>query len=270
MFSPARIALLVTLAFAAAPVHGEGDSVPTRPVEEVTDCVRSNAPERSSVQLVEFTAVDRIGGERVSRAKILGKKFEDDGLKRLLMRFTKPLDVRGAAFLAIEQGERNPDMFLYTPAIRTVKRVTGQAGGGKLFGTDFSYEDFVRWQGLNQPSESRRLPDAVEAGQPVWVVELLPDPNSASDYERVVIFVDQETCVSLKTESYEGGDTPRKVLTANPEQLLEEGGVWFATELLMRDLRDETHTRVVIEDVEVDRDLKDNMFSASKLPGRGR
>ncbi len=273
MFSPARIALLVTLAFAAAPVHGvhgEGDSVPTRPVEEITDCVRSNAPERSSVQLVEFTAVDRIGGERVSRAKILGKKFEDDGLKRVLMRFTKPLDVRGAAFLAIEQGERNPDMFLYTPAIRKVKRVTGQAGGGKLFGTDFSYEDFVRWQGLNQPSESRRLPDAVEAGQPVWVVESLPDPNSASDYERVVIFVDQETCVSLKTESYEGGDTPRKVLTANPEQLLEEGGVWFATELLMRDLRDETHTRVVIEDVEVDRDLKDSMFSASEMQRRGR
>ncbi len=161
-------------------------------------------------------------------------------------------------------------MFLYTSELRKAKRVTGQGGGGKLFGTDFSYEDFVRWQGLNQPDESRRLPDAVEAGQPVWVLETTPAQEAESSYERVIVFIDQETCVALKTESYENGDTPRKILTADPDQLLEEGGVWFASELVMRDLRDETHTRVIIEDVEVDRDLKDSEFSISQLGRRGR
>jgi hypothetical protein len=240
-------------------------------VDEVLDCVELNAPKESSEQLVEFTAFDRIGGKRVSRAKILGKRFESDSMRRVLLRFTKPLEVRGSAFLAIEQDTGSPDMFLYTPEIRKTKRVTGQGGGGKLFGTDFSYEDFARWQGLNQPGASERLPDAVEAGQPVWVVQTRPAAEAESSYDRVVFFVDQETCVTLKTESYERGDEPRKILTADPEQLLEEGGVWFASELLMRDLRDETHTQVVIEDVEVDRGLKDSVFSLSKLDrNRGR
>jgi len=246
------------------------DAVPDRSVDEVFDCVKQNTPGESSEQVVEFTAVDRIGGKRVSRAKILGKRFQEDAMRRVLLRFTKPLEIRGSAFLAIEQDEGSPDMFLYTPEMRKTKRVTGQGGGGKLFGTDFSYEDFSRWQGLNQPGSSRRLPDAVESGQPVWVVETRPGNKEVSSYERVVFFVDQETCVALKTESYERGEKPRKILTANPGQLLEEGGVWFASELLMRDLRDETHTQVLVEDVEVDRGLKDSDFSLSKLERRGR
>jgi hypothetical protein len=234
-------------------------------VEEVTECVTNNKPETSSVQLVEFTAVDRIGGERTSRAKIKAKRFEADQLSRLKLNFTKPLELRGSAFLAIERDEGSPDMFLCTPDLRKVKRVTGQGGGGKIFGTDFTYEDFVRWQGLNQPGASRRLPDAVQAGQPVWVLETTPAAEAESSYERVVFFIDQATCVALRVESYEKGDDPRKVLEADPEQLLEEGGVWFASELLMRDLRDATHTRVSVEDVEVDRDLKDSEFSLGKL-----
>ncbi len=265
MFSPLQTALLAGLLLLAPATRAAGDAPDSGSVEEVTECVQKNTPEKSSVQLVEFTTVDRIGGERVSRAKIKGKKFESDQLRRVILHFSKPLELRGSAFLSIEQDEGSPDMFLYTSELRKAKRVTGQGGGGKLFGTDFSYEDFVRWQGLNQPGASRRLPDAVEAGQPVWVVETTPAEGAESSYERVVFFVDQETCVALKTESYEKGETPRKILTADPDQLLEEGGVWFASELLMRDLRDETHTRVVVEDVEVDRNLRDRDFSLATL-----
>lgn len=237
-------------------------------VVEVTDCIKSNVPEQSSVQLVEFTSYDRIGGDRVSRAKIFAKKLEMNAQRRVLMRFTRPLEIRGSAFLAIEMDAGSPDMFLYTTAIRKVKRVTGQSGGASLFGTDLSYEDFAQWQGLNQPSEKRRLPDETIAEREVYVIESVPAPNADSSYERVVSFIDKQTCVALKTESFEKGDTPRKVLTAEPESLIEEGGIWFATEVLMRDLRDETRTVVLVEDVEVDRAIKDREFSVSELGKR--
>lgn len=269
MISPVKTALLAGALLFPSGALAATDAVPAGSADEVTACIKKNKPEKSSVQLVEFTAVDRIGGERVSRAKIKGKKFDADSMRRVMLQFSKPLEVRGSAFLAIEREEGPPDMFLYTPELRKAKRVTGQGGGGKLFGTDFSYEDFVRWQGLNQPGETTRKPDAVVAGQPVWVLETEPAKETESSYQRVLFFVDQATCVALKVESYESGDAPRKVLTADPGQLLEEGGVWFASELLMRDLRDETHTRVIVEDVEVDRSLKDSEFSIGKL-GRGR
>jgi len=235
------------------------------PVDEVRDCVEGNVPKVSSVQIVEFTATDRIGGKRISRGKIYGKRFSADGLRRVLTRVNKPPEMRGSAVLMIERDEGSPDVFLYTSELRKVKRITAHGAGGSLFGTDLSYEDFARWQSLNQPGQNVRLEDAVVAERPVYVLETTPADEAESSYTRVVSFIDRETCVVLKTESYEKSDQLRKVLTADPGQVINEGGVWVATELMMRDLRDETHTDVIVEDIEIDRELKDRMFSQSQL-----
>ena len=69
-----------------------------------------------------------------------------------------------------------------------------------------------------------------------------------SAYDRIVSHVDQETCVLLRAEMYQGEKT-RKILTAAPERIAKEGSVWVAHEVLMQDLRDETQTRLVVEEM---------------------
>ncbi len=236
-------------------------------VAEVQTCIKRNIPKTTSEQLVEFTAVDRVGGERVSRAKIMGKLF-DDGLRRLLLRFTKPLDMRGAALLMVETESGANDMFLYSPELRNVKRVTAAGVGGTLFGTDFSHEDFELWQQPNKPGSQERLPDARIGEREVYVLATRPEAGSGSSYERVVSYVDRETCVVLKSESYEPGDRLRKVLTASPETIIEEGGIHVASELTMQDVRDETQTTVIVEDLAVDREIDDREFTISRLSRR--
>lgn len=236
-------------------------------MEEVTACLERNIPRSTSEQIVEFVAVDRIGGERVSRSKILGKRL-DDGLRRVLLRFTKPLDMRGSSFLLIETASGSNDMFLYTPELRKVKRVTAQGAGGTLFGTDFSYEDFERWQLLNKPGTQKRLGDSTVAKRAVYVVESLPDADTGSAYELVVSYLDKETCVVIKSESYESGHRLRKVMTANPDTVIEDGGIHVASEITMQDVRDETYTNVVVEDLMVDREIGDEEFAISRLSRR--
>ncbi len=68
----------------------------------------------------------------------------------------------------------------------------------------------------------------------------------ASAYEVVLSVVDKETCVPLRTELYETNRRLRKILTINPQELRREGSVWIAHELLMRDLLDESETRLII------------------------
>ena len=160
------------------------------------------------------------------------------------------------------------DMFLYTSELRKVKRVTAEGAGGSLFGTDFSYEDFERWQLLNKPGKQKRLPDTELDSRPVYVLETRPDADSGSSYERIVSFVDKETCVVIKTESYEPGDRLRKVLTASPDAILEEAGIHVASEVMMQDVRDETHTAVIVEDLSIDRDIPDGEFTISRLSRR--
>ena len=236
-------------------------------VAEVRACIEKNIPVKASQQIVEFVSVDRVGGERVARAKILAKRL-DDGLRRVLTRITKPLDMRGSNLLVIETTRGANDMFLYSPEIRKVKRVTAEQSGGSLFGTDFSYEDFQRWQLLNKPGRQKRLEDNVVADRPVYVLSVEPGAEEGSAYEMIVSFVDKETCVVLKTESYEQGARLRKVFTAAPESIIEEGSVYVASEVVMTDVRDETHTNATIEDLEVDRDIPDREFTISQLSKR--
>ncbi len=235
-------------------------------LDEVVKCTEQNTPAKTSVQRVEFRARDRLGEEQVTRAKISGKRFED-GFRRLLLRFYEPSDVRGSALLIFEK-ENASEMFLYSPELRKTRRVSTRSAAGSLFGTDFSYEDFERFQGIQARSQTERRPDASLSELPVYVLASTPAPEDGSPYESVISFIDKKTCVALKIESYEPGGRLRKVITADPTQLEQEGGIWFAREVLVKDLRDETQTVMLVEEIEVDQPLPDKRFRLGELERR--
>ncbi len=255
------LTLLLATPVSAAP-DGESEGV-----AEVQRCIERNVPAHTSEQTIEFVSIDRVGGKRMSRAKVLAKRF-DDGLRRVLLRFTKPHEIRGSSLLIIETESGSNDMFLYTPELRKVKRVTADGAAGTLFGTDFSYEDFERWHLMNKPGERTRLPDTKLEDRDVYVLESRPEDNTGSAYERIVSFVDRETCVVLKTESYERGARLRKVLTASPDTIMKEAEIHVASEITMRDVRDQTYTNLVVEDLSVDREIEDTEFAISRLSRR--
>jgi len=234
------------------------------PVQEVRDCLKRNIPKKSSVQTVHFTAIDRIGGQREFRGKMLGMKLAD-GLRRAKLCISQPPEMRGSEMLSMETAEGAPDSFLYTTELRKAKRITGEGMGGSVFGTDFTYEDLQRWQQLNRPESHARLPDADLDGRPVYVLSTLPSDKAQSSYTKVLSFIDKKTCVVIKSESYENGDRLRKLLTANPEGMLEENGIFAPTEVVIKDVRDDTRTIVALEELEVDGDVEARSFEVSSL-----
>ena len=233
------------------------------PVEPVTECMARNAPDKTILQTIEMRAKDRIGAERSIRGKVYWKRF-DDGFSRVLAHFSEPLDINGTRLLLIGKADRN-DMFLYMPAVRKVRRINSQSIKGNIFGTDFSYEDFERLQGMAGRISSERLADAELDGRAVYVLATKPPPDSGSAYERAISYVDSETCVPIKVELFERGDRLRKVLTADPGKVKREGEIWVPHELVMRDLRDDTETRLLVEDIEVGAEIPDRTFSLTKL-----
>jgi hypothetical protein len=237
---------------------------PTDPLKEVRDCVLRNVPKHSSVQTVHFTSYDRIGGSREFRGKILGKTMED-GTRRAKLCISQPQEMRGSEVLSMEQKNEPPQNFLYTSELRKAKRVSGDGAGGSLFGTDFTYEDLQRFMQLNRPESAQRLPDSDLDGRAVYVVQAKPEDAAKSAYSKVLSYVDKQTCVVLKSESYEVGDRLRKVLTAKPDSMYSENGVTVPTEVEMKDVRDQTRTIVAIEDLEVDGEVDSRSFQVSEL-----
>ena len=258
------LAVLTLLLLASASAGAEPSTA-----EEVLACMRGNLPDASMEQTVEFTSRDRTGYERVSRAQIRSKRL-DDGLRRVVARFTRPLDVRGSEFLIIETPDAQNEMWVYSPELRNTKRLSARATMGSLFGTDFTYEDFERFQGMNRPGEHQRLEDSAIAGRPVFVIETRPAASARSTYSRIVSHIDQETCVTMRSESFQGNSPePRKRLECDPEQVRRSGDVWVAHDVVIRDLLDQTETRLLIEDLRVGIEIEDRCFMHSSLGRRG-
>ncbi|MFI5316298.1 MAG: outer membrane lipoprotein-sorting protein [Myxococcota bacterium] len=256
-----HVGMLVALGLAlAGPLRAGADALDLAPAR---DCLERNTPKTTVSFRAEFTKVDRVGGERHSRATVSGKKL-DDGLHRIVVRFDRPPEMRGTAMLMIESATGPSDFYVWSPDERRVRRVQGRSNSG-LFGTDFSYDDFENWRTFQKHGHAERLPDASVAERPVYVIQSAPAAGEESSYERVVTSVDRETCVVLKIESYEPGGRLRKVLSADPAKVQRVGDLAIAGAIELEDVVDQTHTRVVFDQVQLDAPMSDSRFRPTDL-----
>jgi len=238
-------------------------------VRQVVDCIKENLPHRSSVQTLAFVSTDRVGSVSRSVSTLHWERGDND-LSRALLRFLEPVDLKGSGLLMLEQKERGPETFMYLPELRKVRRVSSRAASSSLFGTDFSYEDFERLLGMSVDMRKEKMPDASWKDRAVYVIATYPDPESDSAYERVVNRVAKETCTLLEAEFYEPGNLLRKRLTIDLDQITREGDRWIPRRQTMEDLRDETKTDLLIEEIELDVKIHRKMFSQRNLESGAR
>lgn len=227
-------------------------------LDELTRCMRNNLPVSVRVQSVEIIAVDRVGGERRLKGKLFGTRENDRA--RVMMRIEAPQDLAGAAYL-VREADPADETYLYLPAVQKVRRISGAQLDGQLWGTDLSYNDLKQLQNAFSGSAAVLEP-RVEPyeGRSVKAVSFTPRADDGSRYRAIRALVDDKTCVAVKVEFVEPGGV-RKVLTVAPGDLKQAGPHWYASKAEMADLKDGTHTRVVVTGVNTDDKLAGRYFS---------
>ncbi len=238
--------------------------------KEISQCVQQNFPDDTMKQAVKMVMTDRMGVERLLEAEMHWQKDQQTRLSKVRMDFDNPPELRGAAVLVLEK-EPNNDMFMYLPELGKTRRITSSMVNGNMMGTDFTYDDFARLQGMLGNLEAERLPDEEYAGRPAFVTSSKPSADSDSEYERIRAVIDQQTCVSLQVEFFEKGhEGPVKRMKVDPTQLMEVATGWFPKAIQMEDLRGGTSTDLVIEEIEIGTKIHRKMFSAAELEKQGR
>jgi hypothetical protein len=236
--------------------------------EEIEACLDANLPDDSSIQEVRLTTYDRVGDTTEMRTKMYWVKG-DDALSKVFMQFDAPPDLRGAGLLMLEKESRN-DIFMYLPELEKVKRVSSQMMKGSMFGTDFSYEEFERLQGMSDDARTERVEDAEVVGRAVYVLDQFPKAETKSDYERVRSFIDRETCVLLQVDFFGPGDRLKKRMEADFSKVTQEASGPLAREMTMHSVLERTKTTLVVESIEIGAKIPRKMFSQSQLARSGR
>ncbi len=250
--------------WAADGVGDGGRAAPIRDADGVLACMRANLPQSVRIQTIELEAVDRTGSARVLRGRLYARRDLDDaaaGRVRAMLRIDAPDYLAGAAYLVRElEADQQDGMYVYLPSVRRVRRVSGDFADGALLGTDFSYYDFKQIQSVFGETEVAYVSTAEHAGRSTYVLEFRRSADARSPYSLIRSQIDQQTCVPLQTEFYEG-ETVRKRFSASVEALQQAGGHWYLTESRMDDLKERTHTLLRILDVRADEPVPGRYFN---------
>ena len=129
MKAPASAFSLLLLLSSSHALAGEADD---RTPEQVRACIERNAPEPDHVRAIRITTRDRAGTKRKIMVKMLGHR-DENGLRRLLVRFVEPDDLKGAGFLILERDGPN-ELYLASTEFAKPRRISGSGRGGNLFG----------------------------------------------------------------------------------------------------------------------------------------
>lgn len=205
-----------------------------------------------AVITMELTA--RTGSQRHMTVKTLRK-----GTEKMIMWFLEPGDVKGSSFLRVEEGD-DLNMWLYLPAFRRVRRISGPARSGSFMGTDFSYNDMgmMKYEDYKYEMVGEEEID----GTPVYVIDCIPLPGTESDYVKIRAYVRKADFWTIREELFDG-DGVKKVKTIG--DFTNIGGYTLMTRMEMYDTRKDHRTVLIFDNIQVDQGVGDDAFTTRSL-----
>ena len=268
---PVRQCVWLIASLAVAAVGGAHAAYPAPGIDEpvVRDCLARTLPERGLRQKIRFDVYEHGDLIGKSAADLYWRRYADGG-SRLLIRLTAPPRNAGLALLAEEKADNTlrEDVTVYLPELRIVRRLSGAALSGSMFGTNFSYDDFVQLQGMLHQRSVTRLADEIANERPAYAIEMVPQ-HPESRYSRVVTLIDQAWCIAVQLRFFAGDDALVKELTVDPHSVREVAGRMVPHALVFTESDKSARTELVVEQIEVDPELNPSLFTEAELR-RGR
>ena len=237
--------------------------LPTIDDPVIQACVDRMMPTKTLSQGLSLRSFDDSGLIEESVARLYWGR-DEKGKSRGVIRLSAPPSRKGLAVLMIESDADEPTMYWYIPDLKRSRRVTGQQLAFSMVGTDFSYEEFSHFQNTASEAQTKRAEDQTLNDIATYVFETT---STAADpqYSRILTFVDQARCVPLQTQFFAPNGELNKELIAAVDEIKPVGDRFIPHHVTMYDRKKNTRTELIIDDVEIDNDLSDAIFSLNRL-----
>ncbi|MBM9616921.1 outer membrane lipoprotein-sorting protein [Desulfobulbus rhabdoformis] len=222
---------------------------------------RPDGDDRHSI--MKMTLINKRGRQRIREVEQYSKDYGKD--TKSVMVFEQPADVKGTAFLSWDYDNpvKDDDKWLYMPAMKKVRRISGSSTNEYFMGTDFTYDDMGD-RNVDEDTHTLLGKEKID-GRDCWKIESIP-VDKQDMYTRKIIWVDQEGHFSLKTEYYDK-DGLLKIYRALVFK--RQDGFWTTFKSEMDNVSREHRTIMETSSMQYDTGIKNRMFKVSTIQ-RGR
>ena len=216
--------------------------------------------ERKAPQdIVSKTTMLLTNSKGKTRTSTILSKSINNSSKQILW-FLNPADDKGVAFLKIEHVDKADEMRMWLPAFKKVRRISSAKKGESFMGSDLSYEDMTS-RALDENNYKRLENDMID-GKECFVLEVVPNAEIKSTYSKHITWVEKETLIAIKEESYDLGGSLRKKKKFFFDSI---SGYDVINEIFVEDIQKNHTTKLTMDDIKVDSDIDESLFQEKNL-----
>ena len=216
--------------------------------------------ERKAPQdIVSKTTMLLTNSKGKTRTSTILSKSITNSSKQILW-FLNPADDKGVAFLKIEHVDKADEMRMWLPAFKKVRRISSSKKGDSFMGSDLSYEDMTS-RALDENNYKRLENDMID-GKECFVLEVVPNAEIKSTYSKHITWVEKETLIAIKEESYDLGGSLRKKKKFFFDSI---SGYDVINEIFVEDIQKNHTTKLTMDDIKVDSDIDESLFQEKNL-----
>ncbi|MCR5763257.1 MAG: outer membrane lipoprotein-sorting protein [Treponema sp.] len=211
-----------------------------------------------------MTLVDKKGNKRVREIMMRSKDYGDT--TKSVIVFTTPKDVSGVSYLMYEYDDapdgtsKDSENWLYMPAMKKTRRISGSSKGDDFMGTDFTYEDMGD-RGLSKDTFNL-LGEENVAGQDCWKVECIAKDTTEKNPRRIIWFR-KDNYIMQKAEFYDRQNKLQRVLECS--SIKQVSGIWTTGKMYIKNVITKHSTLLEMKNVQYNIPLKDNIFTVAAL-----
>jgi hypothetical protein len=241
-------------------------SPPSWPADAMALMEESNRRIKASDEAVQYEMELYDGDKLVHSRKLLRLDKKMDGKSSTLIRFQAPAAVRNVGLLIEDTGAAINDIWSYTPATKSLRRVAGSQKQNWFMGTEFTYEDFEDYK-----LKSYRF-EQVDTLAPClrWarcaVVDATPHAaaeTQASGYGKKRYYIELSSHYPVQVEYFDRqGDLAKRLTT---EALKSHGSYARPQAQTMWNATNNRKTRLVVTALTINSGLTDSQFTQRAL-----
>ncbi|MEC9490990.1 MAG: outer membrane lipoprotein-sorting protein [Halanaerobiales bacterium] len=195
------------------------------------------------------------------RSRELNNYRLEGEIERSLMQFTEPADISGTSFLLLDdQANNQEDMYLYLPALGSVRKISGSQKNGNFAGSDLTYNDLSIFSGAN----FRDNYQAEIISETEKIIELhlkITDPDI--DYSYGKMWVRKDLWLAEKIEYYDQQEELIKVITLSNFDKIDANRL--ARRIEVENVKRGSRTILKLVEVDFDPELDPGIFTTRYL-----
>jgi len=208
---------------------------------------------KASHSLIEQTITTTSGSKRTFKIESWSK----NGDEKQLMKYLAPPQSKGIGVLTLEEGE---NIWVYFPDSDDLRKIASSARNQSVEGSDFTYED------LSTTTMSKKYDAALLGEEKIGdddCYKLKLKPKKKSFYGKLIIWIDKTSYTLPKIEYYNKKGKHTKTLLMKSYKKIK--GVWVAKEIVMKNHKRGSRTKIKIMKIKVNPDIGDDIFTTENL-----